>query len=157
MAQQRILSVEFLGPDLQKDLEEMAEEVFGENAIKKQNNIINKAMKAGAEAFRRMAIIAMKKNTGISAIAQRVQRIRRTGGWTVVSARRRDLQDSYPDQDIVGAKGYYPAVREAEDDRTKGAFKANEQALRNLVVSHIRARIDKEVKKYIRKQKRMPL
>jgi hypothetical protein len=151
------LTVEFLGVDLQQSLEEMAEEIFEDKAIQKQNNIINKAMKAGTVQFKKLLAVAMapRMRTGASYIHLQVRRIKRTGGWRLTSAKRKDLQDSYPDQNIIDSKFYYPAVQEGGNDTMKRQFEANLSSLRKLVIDHMSARIQREVTKYIRKQKRM--
>jgi hypothetical protein len=141
--------ISFAGPDIDRALRDMTQQVFGENAIKRANGIISRGMRKSATLGLEILRRSLKRRTGASAEGMFVKRIK-SGGFRVAAAKREDLARAYPK--ALKAKGYYPAVREWEDKSMRNAFKANRQRMLDEMVSYVKGRVEKELKKYLKKQ-----
>jgi len=124
----KVLDVKFIGVELDQWMTDMTRNLYGEKAIKKKNNLINRGLKQAALSMLPDVTSSMLRyrNTGTSALHTELKRVR-GGGWRIATPTRKKLGPttnwdfaryksgpSYGSAAYLGKKvsdrqGYYPA------------------------------------------------
>jgi hypothetical protein len=147
------LGVQMFGDDIQASLEAMSREVFGDMAIKKSNNLINKSMGVAAKFLLPIIKSGMsgRINTGVSQINVKIKRLkaRSGGGFRITGAKREELADMYPN--AMKSKSYYPAVNEYKYGDMRKAFFGSRDSALDVATQYLKTRIEKILKKHRKK------